>query len=210
MTVNHSFKGLWIPREIMMDSNLSINEKVLLAVILNLTKNKDQSCKASNAYLSQMMKLSLRRVQQLLMSLKEKNYINARNIFHEGTKNVSHRLMKISSQGSRSGLHIDNKEDRKVYIEKNPELNEIFYDFIEYREELKKPLCESSLKAVAQNLLALSNSLPEKARKIVDQTIQNGWSNLWELKNDNLKHRRLPEGKILKKGVFNDYSNLGF
>ena len=210
MKVNNSFKGLWMPKDILMDTNLTINEKVLFAIIVNLSKNKEHSCKASNSYLSNMMNFTSRRIQQLLSSLKEKNYINTRNVFHEGTKIVSHRLVNISSRAPRKGVHIDNIEDRKVYIEKNTELNEIFYDFIKYRQELKKPLGERSLKVTAQKLVEMSNNTAEKAKEIVNQTIEKGWLSLYELKDKSGNRGGLTEGKILKRGEFNDYSNLGF
>lgn len=207
---NENYKGTWIPGQVMEDEYLTQGEKFLYSTITHLSNNDQMSCNASNAYLAQRMSISPRRVQQLLSSLKNKGYITTRNIFHEGTNRISHRVVKISARTSRRDVHVDNIEDRKAYIENNIELDEIFCDFIKYRQELKKPLRESSLKVAAQKLVTLSSGLPRKAREIVNQTIERGWLNLFELKDGSTQHRGIAQGKILKAAGLNDYSNLGF
>ena len=209
---NKDYKGLWIPLCVMEDGKLTPSEKMLFSIIINLSENHSKGCIASNAYLAAKMGFSSRRIQQILSALKTKGFITTRNIFQEGTNRVSQRVMKISSGVSRKDIHIDNKEDKKVYIEKNKRLNDIFYDFIVYRKELNKPLGETSLKANAQKLLQLSDNSPEKARTIIKQTIEKGWLNLYELKGkiNNSGNSGLAEGKILRAGGYNDYSNLGF
>lgn len=207
---NKDYKGLWIPLHVMEDEKLTPNEKMLLSIIINLSENQSKTCNASNSYLALRMGLSTRRIQQLLSTLKDKDYIKTHNIFHEGTKDVSYRVVKISSSPSRKGLHLDNKEDKKVYIEKSKELNDIFYEFIKYRQELKKPLGETSLKATADKLVKMSGNSTDKAKKIVIQSIEKGWLSLYDLKDENVPKGELADGVILKQGEFNDYRNIGF
>ncbi|MCW3806123.1 helix-turn-helix domain-containing protein [Plebeiibacterium marinum] len=207
---NKDYKGLWIPLYVMEDASLSPSEKMLLSILINLSENHTKSCNASNSYLASKMCFSSRRIQQILSTLKSKGYISARNVFHEGTKDISHRVVKVTSYPSRKGLHIDNKEDRKVYIKKNEELNRVFYNFIKYRQELKKPLAEKSLEAMAQKLVDMSNNTVERAKKIVNQSIEKGWLSLYDLKDENIAKGGLADGVILKQGEFNDYRNIGF
>ncbi len=207
---NKEYKGLWIPLHVMEAENLTPSEKMLLSIIINLSENHSKSCNASNSYLAKKMGFSSRRIQQLLSTLKGKDYIITRNVFHEGKKDISHRVVKISSSPSRKSFHIDNKEERKVYIEKSTELNDIFYEFIKYRQELKKPLGETSLKATADKLVKISGNSSDKAKKIVIQTIEKGWLSLYDLKDENNSRQGLADGVILKQGGYNDYRNIGF
>jgi hypothetical protein len=191
-----SLKGLWIPIVILADPNLTPNERLLF--------------NASNGYLSKVLNISTRRVQQLLSSLKKKGYISTRNIFHEDVQKVSQRLVKVIAPGLRKNLHVDNIEDSKVFIENNKELNQIFSDFINYRKESGKPLTESSIRASAQKLIELSKNDTQLARKVVDQTIENGWLSLQEVKQVKGQSPKLAKGKILNASGLNDYNNLGF
>ena len=50
MKENRDFKGVWIPKEIWLNTDLSIIEKVLLVEIDSLD-NSDRGCFASNEYL---------------------------------------------------------------------------------------------------------------------------------------------------------------
>lgn len=54
--------------------------------------------------------------------------------------------------------------------------------YISYRKELKKPLVQSSAESAYRNLLKLSNQDARIADEIVEQSISNGWTGLFELK----------------------------
>ena len=53
MKENRDFKGVWIPKEIWLNTDLSIIEKVLLVEIDSLD-NSDRGCFASNEYLAKL------------------------------------------------------------------------------------------------------------------------------------------------------------
>lgn len=70
---NRDFKGVWIPKEIWLDNNLTWLEKLLLTEIESL--HGANGCFASNAYLAQFFNLSKTRISQVLTVLKNKEYI---------------------------------------------------------------------------------------------------------------------------------------
>lgn len=207
MVCSEKFKGLWIPKEIILDKELSANEKVLLSIVIALCNNQEKSCRASNAYFSQMLHITNRRLQQLIASLKTKGLITSCNIYHEGTKYISHRVVKLTSLTSRNLLHLDNKEDIIDSIITNESMKKVFYEFKKYRIEKGKPLVKSSEKAAAENLMKLSKNKINIAQQVVRQTIENGWDGLFELK---LNSNNLPVGIILKQENDGKYKGLNF
>ena len=68
------FKGVWIPKEIWLAEDLTIQEKVILVEIDSL-ETEDRGCYASNKYFAEFFKLSLGRISQIIKKLEEKKYI---------------------------------------------------------------------------------------------------------------------------------------
>ena len=67
------FKGVWIPKEIWLNNDLTIMEKVFLVEIDSL--DNEDGCYASNKHFSEFFQLSKGRCSQIINSLKEKGYI---------------------------------------------------------------------------------------------------------------------------------------
>jgi len=74
MKENRDFKGVWIKKEIWLNTDLSIIEKVLLVEIDSLD-NSDRGCFASNEYLASFVQLSEGRVANIIVDLKKRGYI---------------------------------------------------------------------------------------------------------------------------------------
>ncbi len=176
-----NFKGVWIPRVYIEDVNLNNQERILLSVILALSNNNTNVCTARNSYFGLILGITTRRVQQILSGLKQKKYLHIRILFHEGEKNLSYREVKISSFHSCNNLHPNIKEDTNSLIINNTEMSKIFNSWINYRKEIGKPLVKSSLEASYKKLLDLSKDDSILAKKIIDQTIENGWQSLQPL-----------------------------
>jgi len=215
---NDRYAGIWLPKEIIKNNDLTLAEKVMLAVFASLTKNQHKESFASNKYLANILNVTPRRVQQILSNLKAKGYVHSRNIFREegekffvgGMKTSSLRGVKMSSFTPRNVLHPDNIIDNKVKdIKVNKEFRKIFNDFINYRNEIHKPLSETSQEKAVKRLLKLSDNNLDVARKIVEQTIANGWLSLQPLSGKN-KHQKLQEGRILQTDDIQKYNDLNF
>jgi hypothetical protein len=116
MKENRDFKGVWIPKEIWLNNDLSIIEKVLLVEIDSLD-NSDRGCFASNEYLAKFVQLSEGRVANIISDLKKRKFIiqvffdgrnrglrinKSESSFHE---NVNSDLTKTGKQTTRKREH---------------------------------------------------------------------------------------------------------
>ncbi len=116
MKENRDFKGVWIPKEIWLNTDLSIIEKVLLVEIDSLD-NSERGCFASNEYLAKFVQLSESRVAHIISDLKKREYIIV--VFTDGrnrglklhpqqsrfAKNSKAESLKTTNQSSRKQQH---------------------------------------------------------------------------------------------------------
>jgi DNA-binding MarR family transcriptional regulator len=72
--MNRDFKGVWIPKEIWISKELSLQEKVFYIEIESLCNA--HGCFASNSYFCSFFDLSQSRVSAILSSLSKKGYID--------------------------------------------------------------------------------------------------------------------------------------
>ena len=93
--MNRDFRGIWIPKEIWLNKDLSTNEKILLAEIDSLGGSSD-GCFASNQYFADFFDLSKDRISRLVSGLKNKGYITVELIYKEGTCEVDKRIIKLN------------------------------------------------------------------------------------------------------------------
>jgi hypothetical protein len=122
MKENRDFKGVWIPKEIWLNTDLSIIEKVLLVEIDSLD-NSDRGCFASNEYLASFVQLSEGRVANIIVDLKKRGFII--QLFFDGrnrglrtqisessfNENVKADLTKTTKQPTRKREH-NNTENK--------------------------------------------------------------------------------------------------
>lgn len=87
-------EGLWIPKEMLLNHELSLQEKVLLSSIKNLSGNAE--CYASNHYFAELLGLSKKRVEGVLKRLDSAGYISRRVTYKEGSKQVEARFIKLT------------------------------------------------------------------------------------------------------------------
>lgn len=67
------FKGVWIPSEVYLDTNLKAQDRIILAIIHMYSENG--ICQLSNRELAQLSCCSERKVSASLAMLKEQNYV---------------------------------------------------------------------------------------------------------------------------------------
>lgn len=71
--LNHEFKGVWIPATIWLNTELSIQEKMLLVKI-----DSFKECFASNQYLADFMGLSVPRVKAIIGNLRKLEFVHSK------------------------------------------------------------------------------------------------------------------------------------
>lgn len=74
-TTQNNLEGLWIDIEILRDTNLSLQEKFVLAIIKALDKNN--GCFASNKYFADVLQVTPKRASDIIQSLITKKYITS-------------------------------------------------------------------------------------------------------------------------------------
>ena len=163
MKENRDFKGVWIPKAIWLNPDLSIIEKVLLVEIDSLD-NSDRGCFASNQYLASFVQLSEGRVANIISDLKKRGFIiqvffdgrnrglriKSESSFHE---NVKPEFTKMGKQRTRKREHnntdnktinnTDNIECEKPFTPPEPKIKNSFsrqaiHDSISHEQGLKE------------------------------------------------------------------------
>lgn len=80
--VNRDFKGVWIPKELYLDTELSWTEKILIIEIDSLDNDPEKGCFASNAYLARFLGISEGTLANTVSRLKKKGYV--RQLWFDG------------------------------------------------------------------------------------------------------------------------------
>jgi len=73
------FQGIWIPKEIWLSEDLTLQEKVFLVEIKSL--DNEDGCYANNEYFSTFFGLSKVRVSEVINSLVDKGFITLANFY---------------------------------------------------------------------------------------------------------------------------------
>lgn len=109
---NRDFKGIWIPKEIWLNKDLSLMEKVFLVEINSL--DNENGCFASNEYFSKFFGVSKPRCTQIIKSLELKGILKIGYSYKAGTKEIEKRTLKIGSKFSYDGIKNIKRGDKKT------------------------------------------------------------------------------------------------
>ncbi len=83
-------KGLWMPSEILINDKLSDKEKIILSMIIYLSKDKGY-CFATNNYFSDILNVTVVSVSRIINSLKKKKYIKINMNYKSNSKEIENR-----------------------------------------------------------------------------------------------------------------------
>lgn len=94
MSEERDFKGIWIPAEVWLSRELTLQEKVFFCEIDSL--DNENGCFASNAYFAEFFGVTKQRASQVINSLIEKRYLAAKYKYN-GTE-VKKRVLRVSNK----------------------------------------------------------------------------------------------------------------
>lgn len=137
--MERDFKGVWIPKEIWLNEELCWSGKLLLVEIDSLAKNGE--CFASNEYLGKFLKLSKRRVSELITELNRSGYIEVDLVYKEGSKEVEKRVIRPLAK-----------------IRYTPS------------EESRYPLAENRMTPIAKNRVDINTSITNTINNTISKT----------------------------------------
>ena len=109
---------------------------------------------------------------------------------NEGKQRDTQRVTQRDSQRATTKEYKEYKEYKNIspltpLIEQLPgELQTAMWEYVDHRKQLKAPFSELACKKLLNKLQQLSAGDTQKAIAILDQSIQNGWKGIFELKEN--------------------------
>ena len=225
MNDNRDFKGVWIPKEVWLDTRLNALDKVILIEIDSLDQG-EKGCYASNEHLAEFCQCSKTKVSTAIKKLIDCGYIYVQN-FDGRKRELKSRLSNSERQDFKkckadiqnlkeSNIYsntdnntVSNKKERKSksksYDEQiaeytgNEELQNALKAFVQMRSFIKKPMTEYALKLMLNKLDELGNNDTTKIA-ILNQSIKYNWQGIFPLKNEYTKQEKQPEKKYDQNG----------
>ena len=91
--MERDFKGVWIPKEIYLNENLSWSERILLIEIDSL--DTENGCFASNDHFAKHLMISKDRVSRIISQLTKKGLITSQTIYKKDSKEVEKRILAV-------------------------------------------------------------------------------------------------------------------
>lgn len=103
--MERAFKGIWIPKEVWLSKDLTLQEKVFLVEIDSL--DNKSGCYASNKYFAEFFGLSKNRCSEVIKSLEKKKLITIKYIRDEGKKSIKKRVMRVVDKSNRGIRNVE-------------------------------------------------------------------------------------------------------
>jgi uncharacterized phage protein (TIGR02220 family) len=221
------FKGIWIPSEIWLTTELSLQEKVVLVEIDSL-EDEVKGCFASNKYFANFFKLSPGRISQIITNLSKKQYIEVSYV-KEG-KEILERQIRIKRPPyplvNKLNTYLENdkggiKKTKGGYLE-NDKDNNIKTNNININN--KKEIYKESCKKVITRLNELNgtkySTTSEANLKFIKGRMQDGYteedlllvvekmSYLWHQPNEKDMTPYLRPSTLFRPTNFENYLNM--
>lgn len=225
MNESRDFKGVWIPKNVWLDTRLNALDKVILMEIDSLDQGEN-GCYASNKHLAEFCQCSKTKVSTAISKLIECGYLyiqnfdgrkrelksRVSNFERQNIKNCNadiQNLKESNTDNNTDNNTVSNKKERKSksksydeqieeYTE-NEDLQNALKAFLQMRSFIKKPMTEYALKLMLKKLDELGNTDDTKIA-ILNQSITNNWQGIFPLKDGNTKHEKQPEKKYDQNG----------
>lgn len=226
MNDNRDFKGVWIPKEVWLDTRLNALDKVILMEIDSLDQG-EKGCYASNEHLATFCQCSKTKVSTAISKLIECGYVYIQN-FDGRKRELKSRLSNFERQNIKNcnadiqnlkesntyrntdNNTVSNKKERKnkskSYDEQiaeytgNEELQNALKAFVQMRAFIKKPLTEYGLKLLLNKLSKIGRTDAEKIA-IVNRSVEHNWQGFFEIKEETSYQKSAqPEKKYDQNG----------
>lgn len=223
MNESRDFKGVWIPKEVWLDTRLNALDKVILMEIDSLDQG-EKGCYASNEHLANFCQCSKTKVSTAISKLIECGYLYIQN-FDGRKRELKSRLSNFERQNIKNcnadiqnlkesntyrntdNNTVSNNKERKSKLKsydeqiaeytQNEELQNALKAFVQMRSFIKSPVTEHGLKLLLNKLTKISRNDVEKIT-IVNNSIENNWKGFYGLKEESKSVQ--PEKKYDQNG----------
>ena len=167
-------------------------QRKLILIALADIANEKRECWPSHQYLATIAECSRASV---IRHLKELAACGLIKITHRGDGNVKksnlYALSPVKSDVSQCNIDVSQCNKGSITVQHNTPIDTLktygyiatnWEDWIQHRKELKKSLTEQTVKL---QIKFLEKHSPEDRARIIEQSIRNGWTGLFELKGEN-------------------------
>ena len=228
MNDNRDFKGVWIPKEVWLDTRLNALDKVILMEIDSLDQG-EKGCYASNEHLAEFCQCSKTKVSTAISKLIECGYLYIQN-FDGRKRELKSRVSNFERQSlKKCNADIQNLKESNTYrntnnntnntvskkerksksksydeqiteYTQNEELQNALKAFVQMRAFIKKPLTEYGLKLLLNKLSKIGRTDAEKIA-IVNRSVEHNWQGFFEIKEETSYQKSAqPEKKYDQNG----------
>lgn len=187
------FPGLFVPREVLLNVNLSSTDKLIYAIIQGL--DNANGCYASNAYIGSIVGVGAESVRQSICKLEENKYITRGTI-----QGSSDRLIKTVGTSSldkvtnnfcpppQESLEIppkiiapnntsnNTRDNKQVLLPHGSAFKETWEHWLAYRKEKKKPLTPTTIKMQLDTCAAHTE---QACIESINKSMTCGWMGLF-------------------------------
>lgn len=134
--MERDFKGIWIPKHIWINTDLSLQEKAFLVEIDSL--DNANGCYASNDYFADFFNLSKNRCSEVIKKLEKKGFLSISYIYSTDRKNIEKRVIKLFEKANTPIRKVDRpiRDVDKGYSEKGEENNTLLNNTINNKEDI--------------------------------------------------------------------------
>ena len=228
MNDNRDFKGVWIPKEVWLDTRLNALDKVILMEIDSLDQG-EKGCYASNEHLAEFCQCSKTKVSTAISKLIECGYLYIQN-FDGRKRELKSRVSNFERQSlKKCNADIQNLKESNTYrntnnntnntvskkerksksksydeqiteYTQNEELQNALKAFVQMRAFIKKPLTEYGLKLLLNKLSKIGRTDAEKIA-IVNRSVEHNWQGFFGIKEESSYQKSVqPEKKYDQNG----------
>lgn len=113
---NRDFKGVWIPREVWLDTRLNALEKIILTEVDSLDCG-DEGCFAGNKYIADFCQCSERKVTEAISKLISLGYISVGSF--DGRQRILRSCLAKTARQASKNCEADSQKVRGCTIENN-------------------------------------------------------------------------------------------
>ena len=169
---NRDFKGIWIPKEVYLDSRLNALDKIILVEVDSLD-NGDTGCFASNKYLADFCQCSQTKVSNSISKLVEYGYLEQAG-FDGRNRILKSRLTKIDNQPYKNcKADLQNLRHNNIYNNINNNINNNIVDEPQKPAPKRERFIPPTIEEVEAYCKERNNNVD--AIKFVNYYEANGW-----------------------------------
>ena len=92
-----NFKGIWIPKEILLDEKLTDKEKIVLSIVISFSED-NKTCYVGNRYLARLLNVTQNRASKIVSSLQDKGYVEVQMDYYEDKNSIKNRKIILSDK----------------------------------------------------------------------------------------------------------------